>query len=313
MGSLTYGGRREANEALAEAYFPHRLKTLTPIEGSFTQSSIQSVNFGPCRILSAQIGAAEVSIATEHSGGYGINIPLNGDLYSIIDGTEVTAAVGQALVCPPDVPTVFPHWGPAGHMFCLRIDTDYMRSEMGQVLGRSDQSLPMCLELRGADGSSWLELLRSVHAQSASSGGGLMRNEAMRARLASLVSTGFILAAVPDSAFQQKSCPRVVRRVITAIEDDPARDWSTAEFAEVSGVGARRLQQAFREYVGTTPFAYLRQIRLERAHADLQRAEPPTTVLDIAVRWGIKHAGRFADEYRRKYGIAPSESLRRNG
>ena len=36
---------------------------------------------------------------------------------------------------------------------------------------------------------------------------------------------------------------------------------------------------------------------------------PPTTVLDIVFRWGITHPGRFAAEYRRKYGVPPSQTL----
>ena len=36
-----------------------------------------------------------------------------------------------------------------------------------------------------------------------------------------------------------------------------------------------------------------------------------TTVTDVAVRWGFTHTGRFASSFRRKYGLLPSEVLRR--
>ncbi len=95
--------------------------------------------------------------------------------------------------------------------------------------------------------------------------------------------------------------------------DQPASSCSRLQrrfaFVPGSGVSVRRLQQGFREYVGQTPFQYLRDVRLERAHADLVNSGPSTTVTDIALRWGIMHTGRFAADYRRKYGRAPSQTL----
>jgi AraC-like DNA-binding protein len=72
------------------------------------------------------------------------------------------------------------------------------------------------------------------------------------------------------------------------------------------------LQLAFRRHLDITPTHYLRQVRLERAHRDLQRADPATgvTVTMIAHRWGLPHLGRFSTDYRRIYGLSPSRTLR---
>jgi transcriptional regulator GlxA family with amidase domain len=57
--------------------------------------------------------------------------------------------------------------------------------------------------------------------------------------------------------------------------------------------------------------AYLRQIRLTRAHEELRQARPGrTTVALVAHRWGFSHLGRFAAAYRERYGVAPSGTLR---
>jgi AraC-like DNA-binding protein len=65
--------------------------------------------------------------------------------------------------------------------------------------------------------------------------------------------------------------------------------------------------------------AYLRQVRLQRADADL-RTEAMTGVMTgagagrgvagIASRWGFTNFGRFAAAYRARYGRTPSETLR---
>ncbi len=72
------------------------------------------------------------------------------------------------------------------------------------------------------------------------------------------------------------------------------------------------VQAAFRRHLDTTPLAYLRSVRMERAHRDLQNAEPGhgTSVAAVAARWGFTHLGRFAIEYRRRFGSYPSQTLR---
>ena len=61
-----------------------------------------------------------------------------------------------------------------------------------------------------------------------------------------------------------------------------------------------------------TPTAYLRRVRLARAHDDLLAAEPGdgTTVTAVAARWGYARPHRFAAAYRQVYGRAPGEVLR---
>jgi transcriptional regulator GlxA family with amidase domain len=57
--------------------------------------------------------------------------------------------------------------------------------------------------------------------------------------------------------------------------------------------------------------AYLRDLRLRRAHEDLRAADPSaTTVAAIARRWGFAHMGRFAQDYQAAYGQTPSAALR---
>ena len=46
------------------------------------------------------------------------------------------------------------------------------------------------------------------------------------------------------------------------------------------------------------------------AHNDPSTHPATTSVTDVALRWGMTHTGRFAAAYRRKYGVAPSATLR---
>jgi transcriptional regulator GlxA family with amidase domain len=75
-------------------------------------------------------------------------------------------------------------------------------------------------------------------------------------------------------------------------------------------VSVRSLQEAFRSHLDTTPMAYLRAVRLRHIHADLRARGDGVSVTDVALRWGITHAGRFAQEYRRMFGQPPAQTLR---
>jgi Helix-turn-helix domain len=58
------------------------------------------------------------------------------------------------------------------------------------------------------------------------------------------------------------------------------------------------------------PMELLRDLRLDSARRELLRGQAGVT--DIAARSGFKHVGRFAIQYRVRYGESPSATLRRN-
>ncbi|MEU6215815.1 helix-turn-helix transcriptional regulator [Streptomyces sp. NPDC047023] len=129
-----------------------------------------------------------------------------------------------------------------------------------------------------------------------------------------------VLAAVPNSthhvepalADTRDANTRTLRLAITFIEDNAHRGITTADIAGVARVTPRALQYAFKRHAQTTPLAYLRQVRLARAHAELEAATADTrlSVGEVASRWGFAHHGRFATAYRNAYGAPPSVTLR---
>ena len=56
---------------------------------------------------------------------------------------------------------------------------------------------------------------------------------------------------------------------------------------------------------------YVRETRLRRVRDALLSAQPDEQIAAIAARWGFGHAGRFASDYRRRFGEAPLETKRR--
>jgi AraC-like DNA-binding protein/tetratricopeptide (TPR) repeat protein len=105
--------------------------------------------------------------------------------------------------------------------------------------------------------------------------------------------------------------PRGVRRALDAMRTNVGRNWSVSELADVAGMSSRTLQRQFRVFLGKVPRAALRDARFDSARRELLQGLADAKVMDIALRCGFPHFGRFSVEYRRRYGETPSQTLRR--
>jgi AraC-like DNA-binding protein len=154
--------------------------------------------------------------------------------------------------------------------------------------------------------------LREVLANTEAAAQPLIRGNAARMLAATVLST-FPNTAIIDPTAQDRrdATSTTVRRAIAFIEQQPHADISVADIAVAANVSIRAVQFAFRRQLDTTPMAYLRAVRLDRAHHDLLAADPNhgDTVTGIAARWGFYSNSRFAATYRRAYGVTPRHTL----
>ena len=85
------------------------------------------------------------------------------------------------------------------------------------------------------------------------------------------------------------------------LEDPP----TLAALAHEIGLSETTLKRGFHQVFGTTVFAHLRALRMQRAHALLQSGE--ATVLEAAARVGYSNPSNFAAAFRRQFGVNPKE------
>ncbi|MEY9830721.1 helix-turn-helix domain-containing protein [Sinorhizobium fredii] len=103
--------------------------------------------------------------------------------------------------------------------------------------------------------------------------------------------------------------PRHVKRAVEFMRANLSKPLTIQEIALASGSGIRSLQDGFRRFKQTTPSSYLQYLRLDAVHQELLQAKSSQTVCDIARKWGFSHFGRFAADYRKRFGQAPSQTL----
>lgn len=302
----TFEDWEELHGALSDAYFPHALQPRSV--GRAARSGLEVVDLHSCRLAHIRFGAT-VRVVSEHPGAMAVNIPLTGHLQSQIGSRSYDVGPGRATAFPPNTPARMPAWTSEVDLLGFRIETDVLQRETERVFARKDIVVPQEIDLRTPDGQAWLRMARTTFDNARDGDGTLYRNPAVAASVASMLVTGLLLAAVPEEPGEATTLrPRPLRRVMRAIDLDPARAWAPADLAEIAGVSVRRLQQCFRENVGTTPLAYVHDVRLARIHDDLVNCRGEN-VTDVAMRWGVTHLGRFAAAYRLKYGQLPSHTL----
>lgn len=100
--------------------------------------------------------------------------------------------------------------------------------------------------------------------------------------------------------------PRHVKLAVEYIQAHPDVSVSGTDLARLSNVSLRALQEGFQRFAGTSIVAYQRQVRLERAHAQLTEGDSPS-VTDVAVRNGFSNVGRFCQYFQSAYGVSPAE------
>jgi AraC-like DNA-binding protein len=104
--------------------------------------------------------------------------------------------------------------------------------------------------------------------------------------------------------------PGNVKRAEAFMRANAVMPLTIAEIAEAAGCGVRALQIAFHRFRGTTPMQALQQARLEQARNEMLRAGQTGSLARIAAEYGFSSPTRFAQSFRRKYGVYPSETLR---
>jgi AraC-like DNA-binding protein len=172
---------------------------------------------------------------------------------------------------------------------------------------------PMSPEL----GRRWNDAVRSL-VGAVLGDPALAANPLIAGQLTQLLA-GAVLDTFPSTTLDSRrrippdhAAPPVVRRAIDFIEANADREMTLSEIATASGIAPRGLQAAFLRHQDTTPAAYARRVRMERAHRDLQAADPGggDTVPAVAARWGFADPRRFATAYEQTYSRPPAQTLR---
>lgn len=95
------------------------------------------------------------------------------------------------------------------------------------------------------------------------------------------------------------------------IKENYTADLTLEALAKVFGYTPAYLSRMFQKYAGINYKSYLQNIRVEHAYQEL--ANTGHTVSEIALNNGFPNSKAFTKEFRKKYGMLPSEFRNRGG
>ena len=252
---------------------------------------------------------------------YLVQIPTKGYADIECGGKHLRISPAKWSLLSPIKPVVI-GWSPDCELLQVKIERAALETTLAEHTGvKVKQPIEFDLEFRGSSGPAegFYQLVAYICQQLELSASAIDR-AATRSRIEEL-----LLAMVLESqnhnysyAFEEPQGdegalpPRFIRLAIEYMSSHADQKLRLSDIAAASGASVRSLSGGFRKYRHMTPMEFLRDTRLDYVHAALQKAEnQDTTVTQLGCRWGFRHLGRFAADYRKRFGESPSDTLRR--
>jgi AraC-like DNA-binding protein len=291
------------------------LKLLSdPDSFSLTQ---RAGRIGPVAVAELIVGS-EISIERgQRCNSYRVLVPQAGHAVSVHRGVAVTAGLDTAAVLTPEGHTAS-HWAADTRMIALRFDRDVVDDALSDAVGRqvtSQIDFTPVMPITCPVTQSWVNML-VLFTKQLFQPDNLLGQPLVGLPFVDSLVRGFLLATNHPhrdalTGGGEFVAPRTVRTAIEIIEEEAHLPLTLSSIATRSHASVRSLQQGFQRHLDTSPMAYLREVRLRRAHQTLLESDPSTvTVASVAHRWGFTNLGRFASEHAKRYGEAPSVTLR---
>lgn len=287
-----------------------------PDEFSLTH---RAARIGPVAIAEAIVGADMSMDRTELCELYRVVILKSGRMECVDRGAAINLGPGDAAVCAPGGLSGT-RWAAGTRTIAVVIDrwavNDALTGALGRDLTTKVDFMPL-MTPAVAWSQTWLKMVALLNEQLFRPDG-LFNQPMVGLPFADSLIRGLLIAAdhsLRDALIggDRPAASRAIRAAIDIIEEDAHLPLTLSSIATRSYISARSLQEGFQRQLGTTPMAYLREVRLRRAHQTLLESEPSvTTVASVAHRWGFSNLGRFAAAHAGRYRETPVETLRRN-
>lgn len=245
-----------------------------------------------------------------------IQTPVRGMTHAVCGDQAIHSDPEMSSILSPGVATRM-KW----HANCWQVQVQLDRSLVEQHLAntlerplREPLLFRLGMDMRDPAGLAWWNTVRYVAEQAYLVAGLPHASAALRQLEELLVSS--LLHLQPhnysDLLRRREPCiaPRHVKRAEEYIADRYNENITIESLAAHCGVSPRTLYRGFQEFRHVSPMQHLKTIRLDMVNRMLRLADISDSVTRIALDAGFRQLGRFAVEYRRRFGESPSDTLK---
>lgn len=249
-------------------------------------------------VLSVEKCLNLLSKQDNHCQYYLLLIPINADNGLVISPTQ---SVKQSIES-------------GGTFHILRIAKLCVEQELANLLGYS-LTKPIEFTALLEHNSELSQFIRQTIAfiQMQTVNNKILKNKATLDTMAALVASSMLHNQAHNYQHEmnlddEPKEPDYIQRVKHYIKQSWREPISLDDIMAVAQVSKRNLYQGFQQHLGMPPMHYLKNVRLDHVHQQIKTGKE-ASVTQVAVRCGFTHLGRFANEYKRRFGESPSVTM----
>ncbi|WP_434050876.1 MAG: AraC family transcriptional regulator [Roseibium sp.] len=305
----------EARDIVARSFCSHRLERMSA--GDHFNACQNRVDGKRVSLNYIRYGADVTIDPGELSDFYLIQIPIAGRA-DVRNGTRsVCSTPSMGVVLNPDRHTTM-RWRAGCEQVLVQIERPYVAEIATRMTGLGVSAIRFHpgLDMKRTAVAVWAKRLRGLFG--AAAGGHVFRDPKclQQGQLEEALVTS-LLEAQPNtmSHFVNETptgaAPAAVKRALTLINERFDQDISLLDICAFARTTPRNLQILFKRELGCSPMEHLQDVRLNFARHLLLADNGNRSVSEIAERSGHRHAGRFSQAYKARFGEVPRETLRR--
>ncbi len=305
----------QAQQWMSEICGPHQLRSRHPEQLCFSHLGTRLPALGT--VLGRIAYGTAVSIDIRSLDAYSISLPLRGRQRLRSGRAQVRSDVACGLVVSPQEAHSLELGGD-----CEKLQVVIRRQaleEVAEALLQRPLGEPIRFRAEMDTGcavvAAWWSSIRQV-LENWPQMSALYGQPRLARDMESLLIRGLLLAQPSNYTAElerggQERFPEYLVRARQFLHEHAREVLRLEDVEQVAGVSREKLYEAFRRYHGLTPMAYLKHHRLTAARSALLNCGASASVSSVALEWGFGHLGRFASDYRKVFGEAPSATLAR--
>lgn len=287
--------------------------------GAMLDARFAFLHLGSLTVADVRYGAAVAGV-TEGLDSYHVNVARAGRFSACQGRRPISGGPDHAAVYRPVGDTELHYASADCHLLAVKVDRLALEAHLSSILDltvRDTIRLSGRIEAGQAAGRTVTGLVRFLGAE-IENANSMFYEPIVAAPLEEAVLTSLLMAA--DHQYRDRlrdrvpwrHAPRSILPAVDAIHAEPRRAYTVAALAETAGISHGQLRLEFGRQFGMTPMAYVREVRLVAAHAELRAADPDdTSVNAVTRRWGFASPAAFAARYQARFHVPPGETLRR--
>lgn len=302
----------DAAERIGRIFSPHRLE-VRDAAGSLDVHHNQ-VRMRHLSLNTLTYGAQVMIDPGERGDFYMVQLPLSGHAL-LDDGRTETRADPRMLTVLQPRARCRMVWSADCRMILVQVPRDVVE-QRATAWGLGRPRFASARSRDDADVGAWWQATVDLTCNLDRFGEPWLRHPAALAAMEEFLLSAFTsMLAQPQTIgiAAERADGRCLRRAKDYIRDHLDRALTIEEIARHACVSPRTLEAAFKRGGEPSPLAWARRQRLlavDRVLRAAARDGERINVTEVALRYGFVHMGRFAAQYRERFGCAPSETLR---